>query len=64
MAACCFGKLPLILHYRIDAEVNYGFLLNKLYAGIEEVNILMKVYKPRPILDLLNAGLEGAAFIT
>ncbi len=56
-------RLPLILHYRFDPEFNYEFLLNKPYAGIEEVNILLKVSKPRPILDLLNAGLEGAAFI-
>ncbi|WP_413723020.1 LysR family transcriptional regulator [Sodalis sp. RH24] len=57
------GKLPLILHHRIDGEGTYEFLLNKLYAEIEEVNILMKVSEPRLILDLLNAGLEGAAFI-
>ncbi|NDL63325.1 LysR family transcriptional regulator [Acerihabitans arboris] len=57
------GKLPLILHHRIDGEGTYEFLLKKLYAEVEDVNILMKVSEPRLILEMLNAGLEGVAFM-
>lgn len=57
------GKLPLILHHRLDGEGTYELLLNKLYAAVENVNILMKVSEPRLILAMLSAGLAGVALM-
>lgn len=57
------GSLPLILHHRIDGTGTYEVLMKRLYADIEQVNILMKVSEPRLLLDLLNSGLEGVTFL-
>ncbi len=57
------GKLPLIILHRINGEGTYEQLLRKLYAEVDDVNIIMKISEPRLVLDLLNEGLQGAVFM-
>lgn len=55
--------VPLILLHRIGGEGTYEILRNKLYEKIEQVNISIKVSEPKLILEMLEQGFAGAAFI-
>ncbi|MEN3261517.1 LysR family transcriptional regulator [Sodalis endosymbiont of Spalangia cameroni] len=58
-----FSGLPLILLHRIGGEGTYEMLRNTLYETLTPVNISIKVSEPGLILEMMEQGFDGAAFI-
>ncbi|ALV91102.1 MULTISPECIES: LysR family transcriptional regulator [Pantoea] len=55
--------IPLILLHRIGGEGTYEMLRNKLFSSLSQVNISIKVSEPRLVLEMMEQGFEGAAFM-
>ncbi|ERK05639.1 MAG: LysR family transcriptional regulator [Pantoea sp.] len=55
--------IPLILLHRIGGEGTYEVLRSKLFSSLEQVNISIKVSEPRLVLEMMEQGFDGAAFL-
>ena len=55
--------IPLILLHRIGGEGTYEILRSKLFDQLTQVNISMKVSEPKLIMEMMELGFNGAAFI-
>ncbi|MBZ6387302.1 MULTISPECIES: LysR family transcriptional regulator [Pantoea] len=55
--------IPLILLHRIGGEGTYEILRSTLFDQLSQVNISMKVSEPKLIMEMMELGFNGAAFI-
>lgn len=55
--------IPLILLHRIGGEGTYELLRSMLNEQLSQVNISMKVSEPKLIMEMMEQGFNGAAFI-
>ncbi|WP_058959321.1 LysR family transcriptional regulator [Type-E symbiont of Plautia stali] len=55
--------IPLILLHRIGGEGTYEVLRNTLFSNLSHINISIKVSEPRLVLEMMEQGFEGAAFL-
>lgn len=55
--------IPLLLLHRIGGEGTYEILRSKLFDSLWQVNISIKVSEPKLILEMMEQGFDGAAFI-